>query len=140
MDEHIVKGIVDVKQSEVALLLESGYLYMELGKWSEALEVFSGVAALIPHSDVPHLALGNLFFAQGKLPQALKAHREGLKANPQSALAHAHIGEVLLFQGNAEQAVVELKTAIDMDSTSLAADFARSLIEAHSVGCFAKAG
>lgn len=138
MAEHIVKGIVDVPQSEVALLLEAGYLYMELGKWKEAQEVFLGVAALVPHSEVPHMAMGNLYFAQGKFQQAHKAHKDGLKANPESALAQAHVGEALLFLKKYDEGLAELKKAISMDSEGLAGDFARSLLEAHEVGCFEK--
>ena len=35
-DEHMVKGIVDVPRTDVMLMLESGYLFMELGKNKEA--------------------------------------------------------------------------------------------------------
>lgn len=138
MSEHIVKGIVDVPQSEVALLLESGYLYMELGKWKEAQEVFTGVISLLPHSDVPHVALGNLYFSQGKFTLALKAHREALKVNPQSALAQAHVGEALLFMKKFDDGLAELNKAIEMEPEGLAADFAKSLLQAHEVGCFEK--
>ena len=138
MAEHIVNGIIDVPQSEVALLLEAGYLYMELSKFKEAQDVFTGVAALVPHSDIPHVALGNLFFSQGKFQQALKAHRDALKANPESALARAHVGEALLFLKKFEEALKELRVATEMDPEGLAADFARSLLEAHQVGCFEK--
>ena len=138
MGEYIVKGIVDVPQSEVALLLEAGYLYMELNKFKEAAEVFMGVAALVPHSEIPHVALGNMYFSQGKFQQALKSHREGLKVNPGSALARAHVGEALIFLKKFDEALAELKAAVEMEPNSLAADFARSLLEAHQVGCFEK--
>lgn len=138
MSEHIVKGIVDVPQSEIALLLEAGYLFMELGKWKEAQDVFSGVAALIPHSEVPHVALGNMFFAQGKFQQALKSHRDALKTAPGSALAQAHIGEALIFLKKFDEGLQALNKAIQMEPEGLAADFARSLLEAHDVGCFGK--
>lgn len=140
MAEHIVQGIVEVPQSEVALLLEAGYLYMELGKWREAQEVFAGVSAMIPHSDVPQLALGNMYFSQGKLQQALKAQRAALKLNPQSALAQAHIGETLLFLKKTAEGLEALRLASEMDPEGLAADFAKSLIEAHALGCFDKLG
>jgi len=49
-DELMVHGIIDAPQKDVVLLLEAGYLYMELGKNKEAEEVFTGVAALLPKS------------------------------------------------------------------------------------------
>jgi tetratricopeptide (TPR) repeat protein len=133
-----VKGIVDIPQDEVAVLLEGGYLLMELGKWKEAQEVFSGVTALIPHSDVPHMALGNLFFAQGKFAQALKNHREALAVRPDSALARAHVGETLLFMKKYEEARAELEKTLAQEPEGPTAAFARSLLEAHDVGCFDK--
>lgn len=97
-----------------------------------------GVASLIPHSEIPHVALGNMYFSQGKFQQALKSHREGLRVNPGSALARAHVGEALIFLKKFDEALTELKAAVEMEPKSLAADFARSLIEAHQVGCFEK--
>lgn len=138
MAEYMVQGLVEVPQSEVGLLLESGYLYMELGKWREAQQVFTGVAALIPHSEVPQLALGNMFFSQGKLPQALKAQRVALKLNPDSALTQAHIGETLLFMKKTADGMDALNKALAMEPDGLAADFAKSLIDAHDLGCFDK--
>lgn len=132
----MVKGIVDVPQDEVALLLESGYLLMELGKWKDATEVFSGVSALVPHSDIPVMALGNLYMAQGKFQQALKHHKEALSLQPQSQLARAHVGECLLFLKKEDEGKAELQRAIAQEPDSGAAAFARSLLEAHDAGVF----
>ena len=96
-EQEIVQGIIDIPQKQLTLLLESGYLYMELGKMKEAEEVFNGVAALIPHSEVPHFALGHIYFAQGHFNPALKANQKAVELNPSSAAAHAAVGEILLF-------------------------------------------
>jgi tetratricopeptide (TPR) repeat protein len=134
----VVEGLVDVPQPEVALILEAGYLLMELGKWKEAQEVFGGASALVPHSDVPLMALGNLFFAQGKFQQALKSHKEALATMPDSQLARAHVGECLLFMKKYDEGKAELEKAIAQDPQSMAATFAKSLLEAHDVGVFDK--
>jgi tetratricopeptide (TPR) repeat protein len=140
MTDAMIKGLdgkLDLPQREVALLMEAGYLLMELTKYNEAEEVFTGVAAMLPHSDVPHVALGNLFFSLGRWNQALKAHKDALKANPKSALAHAHIGEVLFFMKKPEEAVKSLKQAQDLGSEDqTAAEFAKTLLEAHEMGVF----
>jgi tetratricopeptide (TPR) repeat protein len=135
-DTVTVKGLVEIPQQEVALILEAGYLLMELGKWKEAQDVFSGAAALVPHSDVPHMALGNLYFAQGKFQQALKCHKEALAVVPESALARAHVGEALLFMKKYDEGKVELEKAISHDPQGMAAEFARALLDAHEAGCF----
>lgn len=131
---ELLKGIIEVPQPEASLLLEAGYLYMEMGKQKEAAEVFAGVAALLPHSDVPLVALGNLEFAQGHFQRALKQHQEALKLKPRSALAQAHIGEALLWLKKTDDGVKALKAAIEMEPGGMPASFARALLEAHEAG------
>ncbi|MCK6546788.1 tetratricopeptide repeat protein [Myxococcota bacterium] len=130
----IVQGIIPVAQSEIALLLESGYLYMEMQKHKEAEEVFSGVAALVPHSEVPLICLGNLAFSQGRYERALKFHKDALVKAPDSALAQAHVGEALLFMKKKPEAKAALEKAIAMDPSSDAAAFAKSLLDASAAG------
>ena len=131
---EILPGLIDVPQPEAALLLEAGYLYLEMGKHKDAEDVFSGVAALLPHSDVPLVALGNVEFAQGRPQRALKHHQEALKRRPQSALAQAHIGEALLWLHKPDEAKAALQAAIAGDPEGPPAAFARALLEAHAAG------
>jgi tetratricopeptide (TPR) repeat protein len=126
---QMVSGLIDVPQVEVGMLMEAAYLYMELGKFKEAQDVFAGIAALVPHSEIPVVGLGNLFFAQGKFSQALKQHQEALKINPDSALAQAHVGEALLFMKKNDDGVKALNKAIEMEPEGLASDFAKVLLE-----------
>jgi tetratricopeptide (TPR) repeat protein len=129
-----VQGLIEVQQTEIALLLEAGYLYMEMQKWKEAEEIFSGVAALVPHSDVPLISLGNLAFGQGQYQRALKFHKDAVKKVPDSALAHAHQGEALLFLNKRDEAKKMLEQAIELDPKGAAADFARSLLDGLAAG------
>ncbi len=131
---EILKGLVEVPQPEAALLLEAGYLYMEMGKPKDAEEVFAGVAALLPHSDVPLVALGNLEFSQGRFQRALTHHSAALKVKPGSALAQAHVGEALLWLKRADEGTKALQKAIEMEPDGMPAKFAKSLLEAHAAG------
>jgi tetratricopeptide (TPR) repeat protein len=130
----MIKGLVEVPQTEAALLLEAGYFFVEMGKHKEAEDVFTGVAALLPHSDVPHVALGNLEFTQGHYARALKHHQEAARLKPELALAHAHIGECLLWLNKAADGVVALQKAISLEPESPAAKMAAALLEAHKQG------
>lgn len=134
MSDDVIHGLIDIPKSEVQILLEAGYLYMELGLFKESEDVFTGVSALLPDSDVPRVALGNLFFAQGKFQRALKFHQEALKARPESALAQAHVGESLLFLKKLDDAKKALKKAMEMEPNGPAGAFARALLEAHDAG------
>ncbi len=129
----MVEGLVPVPQSEVGLLLECGYLYMEMQKVREAEEIFSGVAALVPHSEVPLICLGNLFFTQGRYDRALKFHRDALRKNPESALAQAHAGEAMLFLKKRDEGKAALEKAAQMDPEG-AGVFANSLLDAMAAG------
>ena len=135
-NDTTVNGIVPVPQKDVVLLLEAGYLYMELGKNKEAEQVFQGVGALVPHSEVPRMALGHLYFAMGRFNPALKAHQEAVKLNPGSAAAHASVAETLFFLHKPKEALAEIEKAIAIDGDGTAGVFARSLKEAYDLGVF----
>ena len=137
-DVEMLKGLIELPQPEAALLLEAGYLYMEMGKPKEAEEVFAGVAALLPHSEVPLVALGNLEFSQGHFQRALKHHQEALKVKPTSALAQAHVGEALLWLKKSDEGRAALEKAIDMDPSGAPAQFARALLDAQQQGAIGR--
>jgi tetratricopeptide (TPR) repeat protein len=138
MAEETIRGLIELPQPEAALLLEAGYLYMEMGKPREAEEVFSGVAALLPHSEIPLVALGNLEFSQGHFQRALKHHQDALKLKPDSALACAHVGEALIWLKKVDEGVSSLKKALELDPTGGPAAFATALLEAHQQGAFVR--
>jgi len=131
---EVLKGLVDVPQPEAALMLEAGYLFIEMGKLRDAEEVFVGICALLPESDVPLVALGNLEFAQGRFQRALTHHQAALKLRPHSALAQAHVGEALLWLKKTDEALKALHKAIDMEPGGMPATFAKSLLDAHAAG------
>ena len=131
----MVEGLVPVAQSEVALLLECGYLYMEMNKPKEAEDIFQGVASLVPHSEIPLICLGNLHFSQGRYDRALKFHTQALGKNPESALAQAHVGEALLFTKKRADGKAALEKALEMAAGDEdAAAFASSLLDGLAAG------
>lgn len=132
----MITGLIEIPQKQATMLLEAGYLFMELGKNKEAEETFVGVANLLPNSEVPHMALGHLYFSQGKFNQSLAEHRMAAKLNSSSAMAYASIGEVLLFLKKPDQAKKELAHAIELDPNGSAGDFAKSLQDAQKAGIF----
>lgn len=133
MVEH---SLVPVSQRDVTLMLEAGYLFIELGKHKEAEEIFAGVAALVPHSEVPHLALGNLHFSQGRFAPALKAHQQAVQLNSQSAIAHALTAESLFFLKKTADGVQSLDRALALPDDGSAHEFAKALKEAYDLQLF----
>jgi len=130
-------AVVPVDERDLQLMLESGYLYLELQKPKDSQEIFSGVEALLPQSEVPQLALNHLHFAKGEFPKALAAAKKAVEMNPGSAAAHAAVGEALLFLKRIPEGRESLKRAISLEPDSPAAEFAKALEEAIDVGVFA---
>ena len=129
-----ISGLVPVSREEAIVLLESGWVLMDMGKFDEAREVFAGAAALLPKSEVPHLALGTLEFAQGKHDKALQEYRKAQQLAPKSGLPRAHAGEALLFLNKPAEAVKELKAALDLEPEGDGAKLAKALLEAKEAG------
>lgn len=129
-------SLVPVSQRDITLMLEAGYLFIELNKHKEAEEIFAGVAALVPHSEVPHLALGNLHFSQGRFAPALKAHQQAVHLNGQSSIAHALTAEALFFLKKTDEGLVALNRALTLPDDGSAHEFAKALKEAYDLQLF----
>jgi tetratricopeptide (TPR) repeat protein len=107
-------SLVPVTKQQAMVMLESGYLWMDLGNHDAARELFAGAAVLMPKSDVPQTALGTLEINVGAYDKALQAFRAAQRLAPKSALARAHAGEALLFMGKLGEAKKELTQAIEL--------------------------
>lgn len=132
----VAGSLVPVVQQQAIVLLEAGYLWMDLGRMDLAKDVFTGAAALMPKSEVPQIALGTLEFVQGKHEKALQAYRAAQRLAPKSSLPRAHAGEALLFLGKTAEAEKELKAAQTVEPDGDGARLAAALLEASSAGVF----
>lgn len=122
--------MISIDRQDLVILMEGGYIYLGMGRFQEAREVFEGVAVLSPKSEIPHVAIGTTYFAQMKYDQAMRAYRKALALNQVSPFARAYLGEALFFRGKGTEAVRELEKASGLDPKGNAGDFARSLLEA----------
>ncbi|HEY7210489.1 MAG TPA: tetratricopeptide repeat protein [Bryobacteraceae bacterium] len=120
---------INPSREEVAFLMEAGFLLRDLRKYEEAREVFRGVRALAPKSEVPEVALGSVAFQQGDFEGAGRHYRRALELNRSSAWAYAYLGELALFEMSKEQARGYFKTAIDLDPRGDHGKLARALME-----------
>ncbi|MCL2178400.1 MAG: tetratricopeptide repeat protein [Proteobacteria bacterium] len=134
----ILGSLVPTTKTQARILLETGYLWMDMGRFVEAQEVFMGAALLMPKSEVPQLALGTLDLVQGRFEKALQTFRVAQRLAPKSALPHVHVGEALLFMGKEVAALKELQQAKQMEPEGDAAKFADSLLDCREKGLFSK--
>ncbi len=131
---EIAGSLVPVARQQAMILLEAGYIWLDMGKFDKAKDVFAGAAVLMPKSEVPQLALGALEFAQGRHDKALQAYRAAQRLAPNSSLPRAHAGEALLFMGKVPEATKELKAAMELEPESDGARLAQALIQAKDAG------
>ena len=114
-------------KEEIALLMEAGIAYRDGGKFEEARDIFRGVRALSPKSEVLEVALGTVSFQQKDFDGAVAHYQEALKLNPQSAYAYAHLGEAELFRMDKNAARGYLKKALELDPKGEFGRMSRSL-------------
>jgi tetratricopeptide (TPR) repeat protein len=133
-ESEIHGSLVPMRKLQAQLMLEAGYLWMDLGKFDHAREVLLGASILMPKSEVPQLAIGTLEFVQGRHEKALQAYRAAQKLAPKSGLPRAHAGEALLFMGKVNEAMKELKAAHDIEPDGDGARLAAALVEAKEAG------
>jgi len=120
---------IQPSSEEIAFLMEAGIIYRDARRFAEADEVFRGVRALIPRSEVPEVALGTVRFALGELQKAVAHYEKALKLNPDSAFAHAQLGEAHVFRKDRAAAKKHLDEAIRLDSRGATGAHARTLME-----------
>lgn len=123
-----------MSREDLIVMMEGGYIYLRMGRFEEAREVFDGVSALTPESEIPLVALGSVSFAQLKYDQAIRTYKKAISLKPDSPLARAYLGEALFFKGKKEEARSELEKASLLDPKGKSGDFARALLEAIQKG------
>lgn len=114
---------------EVTLLMEAGMIYRDTGKFEEARDVFTGVRALMPQSEVPEVMLGSVAAYQQDFTVAQKHYQRALETNPKSAFALVHLGELALAQKNSAEARTNFKKAMELDPRGDVGKTARGMLE-----------
>src|SRR5688572_2805030 len=120
---------VTPSKDELALLMEAGFIWRDAKKFQQARDIFDGVRALLPKSDVAEVALGTVFFYESDFDGAIAHYEKALKKNPRSAYAYAHLGEAYLFKIEKQRAIPYLQKAIELDGRGENGAMARHLIQ-----------
>ena len=120
--------MIHVERDDLVILLEAGYIYLAMRKFTEAKNIFEGVSVLAPKHDIPIVAIANVYFAQTKFLEAIRTLKKAIQCNEKSAFAYSHLGEAQLFYGKKEEALKSLSTACKLDPKGKSGEFAKSLI------------
>lgn len=110
----------DIKtgEEELRVMIESGLVLREAGRLDEAEKIFLGVNELVPHSDVPLIALSSIAARRGDFEEALRLCDKALQKVPESLFARVNRAEILLYQQKREEAELELREIIETDPDS----------------------
>lgn len=120
--------MVSLDRQDLIVIMEAGYIYLGMGRFPEARDVFEGASVLSPESEIPLVAIGTTYFAQQKFDPAIKAYQRALALRGDSPFAHAYLGEALFFRGRKDEARKELERAASLDPDGTAGGFAKSLL------------
>ena len=120
---------LDASHEELEVILEAGFIYRDAGNYDHARDIFQGVRALAPSSEVPEVGLGTVAFQQGEFATAKKHYGRALQRNPNSAWAHAHLGELALFEKDKDSARAHLRLACELDPGGEYGNMARDLLK-----------
>jgi tetratricopeptide (TPR) repeat protein len=123
----IAGSIVPTTKQQAMLMLESVYLWMDLGKFDHARELVTGAAALMPKTKQVQFALGTLEFNQQRYDKALQAFRAAQRLDPKSALARAHCAEALIFMAKTSEALKELQSSRELEDDGGVSEFSYGL-------------
>lgn len=121
--------MIAIERKHLALMMEAAYIYMGMKRFKEARELFDGLKALAPESEVPEVALGNVEFCEGRLSKAIVHYRRALEMDPASVFAKVYMAEALLFSGGRDEAMGLLKEVAREDRDG-AGEFATALLDA----------
>lgn len=105
-------------EEELRVMIESGLVLREAGRLDEAEKIFRGVNELVPHSDVPLVALSSIAARRGNFDEALHLCDKALQQVPESLFARVNRAEILLYQQRREEAEAELHEIIEKDPDS----------------------
>lgn len=111
----------------IRLMLEAGCVYRYAQRFREARDIFQGVRALLPTSEVADLALAGVSLDEGKLDEAEAHCRRALELNRASAAAYVQLAEIQLLQKDGAGARQSLQQSMEISPNGPAATLAREL-------------
>ena len=114
---------------EIQFLLESGYLCRDLGRHQEAVDIFLGIAALLPDNPLPDTSIGGVLLASGRVEEAREQLEKTLRQYPDDPFTLAHLGEVSLCRKEPEQTRTYFQRAAEKDPQGPGGQMARSYLE-----------
>lgn len=111
----LLSEVQEPVRSEPQTVLLRAEALRAIGRWNEAIPLFSAASKLVPKRLEPWLGLGWCLKRIGHLNHAIVALEQGLTASPQQPILHYNLACYLSLAGNVPSAVEHLTKAIAID-------------------------
>lgn len=134
------KPPVAVSGVELRWLTESGFALLEMGRWTDAEDVFRGAAVLASNTCVPLIGLGRALMAVGRPEDAIRAYLDAVDVagayGEEASLARSSLAEALMVANRFGEARRMAADAISINPSGNASAFARALLSGLESGVF----
>ena len=117
-----LEGLIRRKGASAAGLHDDvAFLYLELGRYDEAIAHFEATVRLDPGAAFAHFNLGTALALAGRREAAIDRYLEAVRLDPDYAVAHNHLGKMLEDLGRADDALYHYREAVRAAPTLAAA-------------------
>lgn len=103
----------------VELRNDAALVYMELGRYGDALRHFSVVTRLAPRSASAWFNEGTALEALGRSTEAADRYQRALELSPTHSSAHNNLGNLLLADHRTGEALAEYRRAVESDASNV---------------------
>jgi tetratricopeptide (TPR) repeat protein len=107
--------LIRAEEDSFPLRDEAAWLYLRMGRWSDATAHYEAAARLKPESALVHFNLATALMLEGRLQEAIGSFREALRLKPDYAAAHSNLGNVLSRLGRTDEALAQYNAALRVD-------------------------
>ena len=94
---------------------EAGSLYLQMGRWREAVTHYEATRPAQSRVASVHFNLATALMLAGRLEDAMARYLEALRLKPDYAAAHSNLGNVLSRLGRVDDALAEYQAAVRAD-------------------------
>ena len=106
---------IRAEPQSAALHDDVALLYLDEGRFANAVDHFRQSLALKPSSPAAHYNLATALTMAGILDEAVRSYEKALELRPDYALAHNNLGAILFQRGQLDAAGVHLREAVRLD-------------------------
>lgn len=117
--EEYEPPIVEVLNPEyghqMLVMYNLGVSFIELGRYEEAIELFTQIVDIDPQNYTAYFNLGFSLYMLGRYEEAIEAYRKAIDINPKLYLSYFNLGNCFYKLGSYQKAAEAYQQAINMN-------------------------